>query len=156
MMRTTIALLGAMLLAGLVLTGGGCRTSAITQRSEAAENQGQAASKIPVVSHGEEVNIKEHLTTGKTTLVDFYSEYCPGCMMLAPELDKLVTKRSDIAVVKVDVNRPDVQGQIDWDSPVVQQYAIDSLPHLVIFDPEGKQIASGEQALDEVVRWLKG
>ncbi|MBM3476782.1 MAG: thioredoxin family protein [Armatimonadetes bacterium] len=153
-MTRGMAVLGVMALVVLLVVAGSVRTAVLTRRSQASTSQERVAEKTRVVAHGEKVNLREHLVRGKTTVFDFYSEYCPACMMLAPELDKLAAKRPDMAVVKVDVNRPEVRGQIDWESPVVQQHGIDTLPHLVLFDAHGKQTASGPRALDEVVGWL--
>ena len=54
---------------------------------------------------------------GKTTLVDFYSPFCPPCMHLAPFLKKLAQKRRDLEIIELNINRPEVQGRIDWQSP---------------------------------------
>ncbi|MBM3502172.1 MAG: thioredoxin family protein [Armatimonadetes bacterium] len=121
----------------------------------AGEDSGKASSSgVPVIGRGEEVTLEEHLVSGKTTVFDFYSEQCSACMMLAPELEKLAAKRSDLAIIKIDVNRPDVTDTIDWDSPLARQHKLESLPHLVIFDADGKQIASGEEAYSRVTQWI--
>lgn len=101
------------------------------------------------VSHGAEVQITDYLVKGKTTIVDFTSNYCPPCRAISPRLDELHKSRDDIAVVKVDINRPDVKG-IDWESPVVKQYSIRSVPHFKVFDADGKLVAEGRQASEMV------
>ena len=106
------------------------------------------------IAHGAEVDIKEHLVKGKTTIVDFTSEYCPPCRAISPRLDALHQKRDDIAVLKVDINRPDFKG-IDWRSPVAQQYKLRSVPHFKVFDAEGKLVAEGEQAAELVYSWVE-
>lgn len=97
------------------------------------------------IAHGAEVNLLDYLVPGKTTIFDFTSEYCPPCRAISPHLDKLHAKRSDIVVVKVDINRPGVRG-IDWKSPVAQQYAMQSIPHFKIYGPDGKLVAEGRAA----------
>jgi len=77
---------------------------------------------------------------GKTTVFDFTSEYCPPCCGYAEPLHKLHADRADIAVVKVDINRPGVKG-IDWKSPVAKQFALHSIPHFKVYGPDGKLIA---------------
>ena len=156
MHKRAIALVGASAVVAGVLLLSGCLSSTGTQASPTAGAQTEATSDLPVIGHGAEVDLKEHLVSGKTTVFDFYSEQCPACMMLAPELEKLAAKRPDLAIVKVDVNRPDVRDRIDWDSPVARQHGLDSLPHLVIFDADGKQSASGEEALQRVAQWIDG
>lgn len=106
------------------------------------------------ISQGQEVNLADYLVPGKTTVFDFYSEYCPPCRAIAPRLEKLHTARADIAVVKVDINRPGVKG-IDWKSPVARQFNLQSIPHFKVFDPDGKLKAEGDEAYAMVTSWLK-
>jgi len=86
--------------------------------------------------------------------VDFYSKYCPPCMRISPLLEELGKKRSDIQVVKLDINRPDVVG-IDWKSPLAGQYQLQSIPHFKIFDGSGKLLKEGDPAFQQVLGWLK-
>jgi hypothetical protein len=44
--------------------------------------------------------------------------------------------------VKVDINRPEVIG-IDWHSPVVRQFEIQSVPHFKVYAPDGTLQAEG-------------
>jgi thiol-disulfide isomerase/thioredoxin len=92
------------------------------------------------VAYGQPINLADYLVPGKTTVFDFTSKYCPPCVAIAPDLEKLHAKRDDIVVVKVDINRPGVKG-IDWKSPVAQQYKMDSIPRFKIFGPDGKLVA---------------
>lgn len=119
----------------------------------AAADSGKKAPKPEKIAHGSKVDIKEHLVAGKTTIVDFTSDYCPPCRYFSPLLDELHATRDDLAVLKVDINRPDVRG-IDWNSPVVEQYGIRSVPHFKVFGPDGKLMAEGDAARDMVVKWL--
>lgn len=93
-----------------------------------------------VVSHGERVDLAALAVPGKTTIIDFTSEFCPPCRRYAEPLHQLHTKRADIAVVKVDINRPHVKG-IDWKSPVAAQCKLRSIPHFKVFGPDGKLLA---------------
>jgi len=102
----------------------------------------------------QEVNVANYLVPGKTTIVDFYSEYCPPCRAIAPRLAKLHASRDDVAVVKVDINRPEVKG-IDWGSPVARQYNLDSVPHFKIYGPDGRLQAEGDAAYDQVLRLVE-
>lgn len=94
------------------------------------------------VSHGEEIDLKDHLVNGQTTVFDFFSPYCPPCRQIAPLLEELDHRRSDLTVVKVDINRPDVIG-IDWQSPIVRQFEIQSVPHFKVYAPDGTLQAEG-------------
>jgi thiol-disulfide isomerase/thioredoxin len=109
------------------------------------------------ISQGREVNLKDFLVPGKITIFDFTSEYCPPCRAYADPLLKLHERRADIAVVKVDINRPEIH-RIDWDSPVAKEFGMQSIPHFKVYGPDGKLIA--EDTTDDrparmlVNKWL--
>ena len=48
--------------------------------------------------------------SGKTTIFDFYSEFCGPCRKISPRLKRLDELNDDIVVVKIDINRKNVQG----------------------------------------------
>jgi len=102
---------------------------------------------------GEEIDIEKLLQPGKTTIFDFYSEYCPPCRKISPALVKLDSLRKDIVVVKININRKEVQG-IDWNSPVARQYGLRSIPHFVIYDSTGYRTHEGEEAYQQVMNLL--
>jgi thiol-disulfide isomerase/thioredoxin len=106
------------------------------------------------ISHGDEVKLADYLVTGKTTVFDFYSEYCGPCRAIGPRLEKLHETRADIAVVKVDINRPDTKG-IDWQSPVAREFGLESIPHFKVYGPDGKLRAEGDPAYEMVMGWLE-
>jgi len=109
------------------------------------------------IAQGQAIDLADFLVTGKITVFDFTSEYCPPCRAYSDPLYLLHQSRADVAVVKVDINRPEVH-RIDWDSPVAQQYGIHAVPHFKIYGPDGKVIA--EDAPDQprarslVNRWI--
>jgi len=93
---------------------------------------------IKVITHGEQVDLLAHLARGKYTGFDFYAVWCPPCRVLGPALKRLAAKKPDrLAVRKVDI--------VDWTMPVAEQYRIESLPHLVLFDADGRRVAEGEE-----------
>ncbi len=92
------------------------------------------------IAHGENIALADYLVPGKTTIFDFTSEYCPPCRAYDEPLAKLHQQRTDLVVVKVDINRPETKG-IDWKSPVAQQYGMNSIPHFKVYGPDGKLIA---------------
>jgi thioredoxin 1 len=106
------------------------------------------------ISRGAEVTITDYLVPGKTVIFDFTSEFCPPCRAVAPHLEKLHQSREDIVVVKVDINRPDVK-RIDWDSPVAEQYRLQSVPHFKVYGPDGKLVVEGKPASKLVYSWLQ-
>jgi thiol-disulfide isomerase/thioredoxin len=106
------------------------------------------------VSHGREVQLADLAVPGKTTVFDFYSEFCPPCRAIAPLVKKLHEARADIAVVEVDINRPGVEG-IDWKSPVAREFQLDSIPHFKIYGPDGQLMSEGDPARAKVIEWLQ-
>ena len=114
---------------------------------------GDKGSKPAHIAFGEKITLEDHLVKGKTTVVDFTSKFCPPCVAISPKLDELHAKRDDVAVVKVDINRKDVRG-IDWKSPVAQQFQLESIPHFLVYGPDGKLIASGNEARAIVMKML--
>jgi thioredoxin 1 len=103
---------------------------------------------------GETLDLNRLADRGKFTLVDFWSPYCPPCLKLAPVLEKMAARRPDLKVVKLNINRPGVQG-IDFKSPLARQYNLRFVPFFVIFDQNGKVMAEGEKALDVLEQWAK-
>jgi thiol-disulfide isomerase/thioredoxin len=102
---------------------------------------------------GEETDISTLAQKGKTTIFDFYSDYCPPCRKISPLLQKLDDQREDIVVVKLDINRKDAKG-IDWASPLARQYNLRSIPYFVIYDAAGEKIADGQDAAQQVFSFL--
>jgi thioredoxin len=128
--------LAALLPLALVSSGAGAEVDA---------NRGNA---------GQTLEVKSLAVRGQTTLIDFYSPFCPPCVRLAPIIKQLAAKRPDLAVKKVNINRPEVKG-IDWRSPLAQQYQIRSVPYFMIFSPNGELEAQGREAFERLRGWLQ-
>ena len=93
-----------------------------------------------VISQGEQVSLADFLVPGSITVFVFTSEYAPLCRNYAEPLLLLHQRRTKVAVVKVDINRAVVH-KVDWDSPVVQQYGVKSVPHFKVYGPDGALLA---------------
>jgi len=130
-----------------------------------------AATKGPEplrISLGETISLADYAVPGMTTVFDFTSEYCPPCRAYDKPLELLHQRKADVAVVKVDINRPGVT-RIDWQSPVARQYGLRSIPHFKVYGPDGKllaedqlvvgpdgQVAKRSNAARELVdKWIK-
>jgi thiol-disulfide isomerase/thioredoxin len=122
--------------------------------AEKAAAQASSVDPIQVIAQGQEIDVTKHLVPGRITVVDFYSEYCPPCKRIAPYLEKLHAKGGEVAVLKVDINRPGHKG-IDWASPVARQYKLRSIPHFQIYDAEGALLAEGPEAYQKVVGYIQ-
>lgn len=134
---------------------------AVTPRAAAAAETKKALVKGPKpmhVSRGQPVTLTDYCIPGRTTVFDFYSDFCGPCVQVAPLLERLHQTRDDIVVVKVDINRPGVKG-IDWRSPVAQQYGMRSIPHFKVYGPDGKLMAEDRppqaRARQLVMSWIK-
>ncbi len=100
---------------------------------------------VEVIAHGEEVDLSAHAVHGKFTVFDFYAAWCPPCRILSPALERLGAAELDrLAIRKIDI--------VDWTMPVAAQHRIESLPHLVLFDPSGEQEASGEKVFTALLK----
>ena len=146
----------ALALALGVFVMAGCAKSANPTAAAASTPASAVKAAVPLhISHGTVIKLADYLVPGKTTVFDFYSEFCPPCMILSPKLEKLHKDRADISVVKVDINRPGIRG-IDWQSPVAQEFGLQSIPHLTVYGPDGAVKADGDAAYDLVLGWIGG
>lgn len=86
---------------------------------------------------------------GLPLLVDFSAEWCPPCQRMKPVIAGIQEKyagKLTVLVVDVDKNRA-----------LAQMYKVESIPLLLFFDKEGKQVHRQEGALneEEIVAKLK-
>jgi thiol-disulfide isomerase/thioredoxin len=96
-----------------------------------------AAADVATITHGRAVDLEAHLTPGKYVLFDFYADWCGPCRALEPHLLELADRHADrLSLRKVDI--------VDFDSAVARQHRIGSVPHLVLYGPDGARIASGD------------
>ncbi len=126
----------------------GCNRSGVIDNTGVGGTAGAAGSKSaePMrIAFGQRVNLRDYVVPGRTTIFDFTSYYCPPCRAIAPALHKLHESRADIVVVEVDLNRAGIQG-IDWQSPVAQQYGMDSIPAFKVYGTDGKLQVEGDEA----------
>ncbi|RMH59231.1 MAG: thioredoxin [Candidatus Hydrogenedentota bacterium] len=129
-------------------------------RGISGENGAETQVNIPPVlvlnadSPGAEVVLENFVVKGRTTIFDFYSRYCGPCVQIAPYLEKFATQNRDYVVRKIDINRRGYTG-IDWNSPVARQHSLESIPHFVIFGPDGRKRWEGAEAYERVLGWLE-
>ncbi len=65
----------------------------------------------------------EVLKSDKTVIMDFYADWCGPCKMLAPILEEIAAERTDVKIVKIDV---------DEESTLVSMFGIEAMPTLVV------------------------
>ena len=86
------------------------------------------------IIHTNDAMFKEVIASAPTVLVDFYADWWGPCKMLAPVLAQLASDRSDIAVVKVNV---------DEAPETAAAYGIMNIPTMILFrdgKPSGKLV----------------
>lgn len=114
-------------------------------------------------------------TRGKYVLLDFWASWCGPCRKENPNVIRLYNQYKDkgftVFSVSLDENKDQWTSAITadaltwpnhvsdlsrWNSPVVQAYGIQGIPHTVLIDPQGKIMAVGlrgtelEQKLKEI------
>jgi len=75
----------------------------------------------------------EVLQSNQAVLVDFWAEWCGPCHAIAPVLDQIAEERSDLKVVKLN---------IDEEPSIAQRYGVMSIPTLILFKDGEPQAAA--------------
>jgi thiol-disulfide isomerase/thioredoxin len=97
----------------------------------AADPRGE---RIPVISHGAQVDINQHLAFGNVTVIDFYADWCGPCKRLSPSLEQLARNDPEIALRKIDI--------VNWRTAVAQQFKIYSIPQVKVYDRSGHLVGT--------------
>ncbi len=102
---------------------------------------------------GERFDLEAALPKTGTVLVEYYSLNCPPCLQMAPLLERLAQTKPELAIRKVNIDRKGAAG-IDFQSPVAQQYGIDSVPRFAVYENGAKKM-EGPAAKDQVRTWMR-
>lgn len=101
--------------------------------------------KIRVVSRGgQQVDLPSLLTEGKITIVDFYAEWCGPCKRMSPILEQLAKDDVDVVLLKIDV--------VGLNTPVTQQFGIQSIPNVRVFNRSKAQVGDSTYDPNEVAK----
>lgn len=95
---------------------------------------------IQTIKGGNKINFKEHLSSGKITIFDFYADWCGPCRVFSPKVEHYIKQNPGVALRKVDV--------VDWKSALSKQltndYKMPALPFTLIFDDKGNLLGKVE------------
>jgi len=95
--------------------------------------------------HMENENYDEMVKQG-IVLVDFYAEWCGPCKMLAPMLEALSDQRSNLKIIKINVDKRE---------DIARRFGIMSVPTLYIYK-EGLLVSEkkGFQTIEMLNEWM--
>lgn len=87
---------------------------------------------------------KEVLDNSKIVLADFFAEWCGPCQMLAPVLENISKTKTDVYIVKID---------IDKNMELASKYNIEVVPTLLFFkDGNLKKTLTGYMPENSLVK----
>jgi len=75
---------------------------------------------------------------GKTTLIDYYADWCGPCKTLELRLERYMTLHPEIALRRVDIGK--------WDNAAAREITRQgaaSLPYVRVYDASGRLVGSG-------------
>ena len=98
-----------------------------------------------MIEHGSGKNFDELVSSG-VVLVDFFAEWCGPCRMLGPVLADFASSRSDIKIVKINV---------DEEGELARRFGVMGIPTMVLFK-DGNEVKKnvGFMSLDELSGWI--
>lgn len=109
---------------------------------------------------------------GKYVLIDFWASWCPSCRAENPKIvdiyKKYRYKKFTILGISLDKSKEKWEQAINddkltwtqvsslqgWENPVAAQYGVNSIPHAILIDPEGKIVkrSISPKELDEFLK----
>ena len=111
--------------------------------------------------NGKERSLSEWCAKGNYVLVDFWASWCPPCMREVPNLVDIYDRYGEdglgIVGVSLDESKDDWKNTVEsmgmkWiqvsdlkggESPVVRLYNVQSIPHILVIDSEGRILSEG-------------
>ena len=105
-----------------------------------------------IISHGERVSLKKHISKGKYTLIDFSAIWCGPCYDISSQLKPLLESHPELAVRVIELP---ADQKIAFEAPVVFQHLsqAEGLPYLILFDNKGKKRYEGNN-IEEALQYI--
>lgn len=121
------------------------RLEIINSKSVNNKNKVKENDNMAQVISSEEFNNLVQNTEG-IAVVDFFATWCGPCKMLGPVLEEVASERSEIQIVKIDV---------DENTSLAKTYGIMSVPTMILFK-DGKPISkkSGYMPKELIEEWM--
>lgn len=89
----------------------------------------------PTVSDASEIQTAEALlSNGKPTMVEFFSQYCIGCISIKPAVEALVKDIED----EFNILRVDIHTQLG--RALRERYTFSYSPEFLLFDQSGREV----------------
>ncbi len=85
-------------------------------------------------------DVEDHIEQGLPTVIEFYADYCSGCRGLDNHLRSFVKLRPGVAVRQFKLSNEWKPSEI-WAN---YNLNISSIPHVIIYDHDGKLIAQDD------------
>ena len=85
---------------------------------------------------------EEMIANGKPTFIQFYSQYCLGCVAIQPEVDKLIAEiHDDLNVLRIDIHS-------QHGSVLSERYTFQFSPEFILLDSAGNESWRGHTLPD--------
>ena len=92
---------------------------------------------------------------GQPTVIEFYSDNCPGCRRLHQMYERFLKARPDVAIRQVHLR----DGWDPRDFYVEHGVLIRAVPHVIVFGPDGSLLAmdtpEGFQGYEFLLDWIE-
>ena len=120
-------------------------TAEAERRQKKEEEKKNAVQEIR--QNGAAIDLKKVIVPGKITIVDFFADWCGPCKRMGPLLEELAHNNSDVCLRKIDI--------VNWQSAVVKQHNINSVPNVWVFDRQGKLVGPPSANIQNVKDFVK-